>query len=298
MPEKLEFFVEQQHNGMQAKRYLKQVHGVSTRLITKLKNTPDGILMDGKLLRAVDPVEAGSTITLNLPEEESEYIESVIGELDIVYEDEFILAVNKPPFMPVHPVKQHQADTLANIVMYHAEQRGESYVFRAHNRLDRDTSGIVTIAKDKFTINRLKGSVKKTYFALVHGRIDDSGSVIKPIGLLDDSKIVRHVLDEGTPAITHYKPIRYNDSASFLCLNLETGKTHQIRCHMSSLGHPLVGDDLYGGKRDYINRQALHCGIVEFTHPVTNEKITLKADLPEDIKSAVDMYKLKTEDKL
>ena len=186
MPEKLYFSVEQQHNGMQAKRYLKRIHGVSTRLITKLKNTPDGIMMDGELLRAVDPVKAGSTVIISLPEEESEYIESVEGELDIVFEDEFILAVNKPPFMPVHPVKQHQTDTLANIVTYHMEQRGESYVFRAHNRLDRDTSGIVIIAKDKFTINKLKGSVSKTYFALVHGRIEQSGSVIRPIGLLED----------------------------------------------------------------------------------------------------------------
>lgn len=292
MPEKLYFTVEQQHNGMQAKRYLKQVHGVSTRLITKLKNTPDGIMMNGELLRAVDPVKSGSTIIITLPEEESEYIESVEGGLDIVFEDEFILAVNKPPFMPVHPVKQHQTDTLANIVTYHMEQRGESYVFRAHNRLDRDTSGIVIIAKDKFTINKLKGSVSKTYFALVHGKIIQSGSVIKPIGLLEDSKIVRHVLIEGTPAITHYKPLKYNDRASFLSLNLETGKTHQIRCHMSSLGHPLVGDDLYGGKREHIDRQALHCGVVEFTHPVTNKKITLTADLPEDIKEALIKYEL------
>ena len=292
MSEQLHFTVKTEYDGMQAKRYLKQVHGISTRLITKLKNTPDGIMMDGELLRAVDPVKAGSTVIISLPEEESEFIESVEGELDIVFEDEFILAVNKPPFMPVHPVKQHQTDTLANIVTFHMRQRGECYVFRVHNRLDRDTSGIVLIAKDKFTINRLKGSVSKTYFALVHGKIYESGSVIKPIGLLEDSKIVRHVLDEGTPAITHYKPIKYNDSASFLSLNLETGKTHQIRCHMSSLGHPLVGDDLYGGKREYIDRQALHCGTVEFPHPVTNKKITLKADLPEDIRIAVKKYEI------
>ena len=286
MPEKLYFTVEQQHNGMQAKRYLKQVRGVSTRLITKLKNTPDGIMMDGELLRAVDPVKSGSIIIISLPEEESEYIESVEGELDIVFEDEFILAVNKPPFMPVHPVKQHQTDTLANIVTYHMGQRGESYVFRAHNRLDRDTSGIVIIAKDKFTINKLKGSVSKTYFALVHGKIIQSGSVIKPIGLLEDSKIVRHVLNEGTPAITHYKPIKYNDRASFLSLNLETGKTHQIRCHMAHLGHPLLGDDLYGGKAELISRQALHCGEMRFPHPVTGEIIELKTPVPDDMKKA------------
>ncbi len=292
MPEQLKFSVEEKHDNMQAKRYLKQVHGLSTRLITRLKNTPDGILMDGKLLRAVDFVKAGAVITVNLPDEQSEYIEPVEGKLEILYEDSFILAVNKPPFMPVHPVKQHQTDTLANVVVYYARQRGESYVFRAHNRLDRDTSGIVLIAKDKFTINKLKNGVKKTYTALVHGKIENGGTIAKPIGLLDDSKMVRHVLSEGTPAITHYAPIAFNEQATLLKLQLETGKTHQIRCHMSSMGHPLVGDDLYGGKREFINRQALHCGTVEFTHPVTSEIITVTAPLPNDIENAVKQYNI------
>lgn len=292
MPEQLKFSVEEKHDNMQAKRYLKQVHGLSTRLITRLKNNPDGILMDGKLLRAVDFVKAGAVITVNLPDEQSEYIEPVEGKLEILYEDSFILAVNKPPFMPVHPVKQHQTDTLANIVVYYARQRGESYVFRAHNRLDRDTSGIVLIAKDKFTINKLKNGVKKTYTALVHGKIEHGGTIAKPIGLLDDSKMVRHVLSEGTPAITHYAPIAFNEQATLLKLQLETGKTHQIRCHMSSMGHPLVGDDLYGGKRDFINRQALHCGTVEFPHPVTSEIITVTAPLPNDIENAVKQYNI------
>ena len=292
MPEQLKFTVEPEHDNMQAKRYLKQVHGLSTRLITRLKNTPDGILMDGKLLRAVDFVRAGAVITVNLPGEQSEYIEPVEGKPEILYEDSFILAVNKPPYMPVHPVKQHQTDTLANVVVYYARQRGESYVFRAHNRLDRDTSGVVLIAKDKFTINKLKNNVKKTYTALVHGKIDHGGTIAKPIGLLDDSKMVRHVLSEGTPAITHYAPIAFNEQATLLKLQLETGKTHQIRCHMSSMGHPLVGDDLYGGKRDFINRQALHCGTVEFTHPITNEKVTVTAPLPNDIENAVKQYNI------
>ncbi len=292
MPEQLKFSVEAEHDNMQVKRYLKQVHGLSTRLITRLKNTPDGILMDGKLLRAVDFVKAGAVITVNLPDEQSEYIEPVEGKLEILYEDSFILAVNKPPFMPVHPVKQHQTDTLANVVVYYAQKRGESYVFRAHNRLDRDTSGVVLIAKDKFTINKLKNGVKKTYTALVHGKIEHGGTIAKPIGLLDDSKMVRHVLSEGTPAITHYAPIAFNEQATLLKLQLETGKTHQIRCHMSSMGHPLAGDDLYGGKRDFINRQALHCGTVEFTHPVTSEIITVTAPLPNDIENAVKQYNI------
>ena len=252
---------------MQAKRYLKQVHGLSARLITKLKNIDGGITMDGELLRAVDQVRAGGTIVISLPEE-------------------------------AFPVKQHQTDTLANIVAFYAEQRGESYVFRAHNRLDRDTSGIVIIAKDKFTINRLKGSVRKKYYALVHGKISESGTVAEPIGLLEDSKIVRHVLPQGSPAVTHYKPLVYNDKASFLSLVLETGKTHQIRCHMSHLGHPLVGDDLYGGKREFINRQALHCGEAVLIHPVTGKKINLRAPLPEDIITALAAYNLKEDQPL
>ena len=148
------------------------------------------------------------------------------------------------------------------------------------------------IAKDKFTINKLKNGVKKTYTALVHGKIENGGTIAKPIGLLDDSKMVRHVLSEGTPAITHYAPIAFNEQATLLKLQLETGKTHQIRCHMSSMGHPLVGDDLYGGKRDFINRQALHCGTVEFTHPVTSEIITVTAPLPNDIENAVKQYNI------
>ncbi len=288
MSEQLVFHVDSQYDNMQAKRYLKQIQGLSTRLLTRLKEKPDGILMNGNLLRTVDPVRAGQTIVINLPDENSE-IEPKEGELDVLYEDSFILAVNKPPFMPVHPVKQHKTDTLANIVTYYMEQRGENYVFRAHNRLDRDTSGIVIIAKDKFTINKLKNNVKKTYTAVVHGKVDADGTVIKPIGLREDSKIVRHVLDEGSPAVTHYQPISFNDEASLLSLTLETGKTHQIRCHMSYLGHPLIGDDLYGGSRELINRQALHCGRVEFIHPVSNKKISLGAPLPKDMTEAVIM---------
>lgn len=292
MPEQLFFVVKSEYDGMQAKRYLKQVCGVSARMMTKLKKTENGITMDGSLLRTVDSVKSGGKIIINMPKENFEFIEKVKGKIDVVYEDEFILAVNKPPFMPVHPVKQHQTDTLANLVAYYAEQRGEAYTFRAHNRLDRDTSGIVIIAKDKFTINRLKNNVKKTYYAVVHGKVSTCGSVIKPIGLKEDSKIVRHVIDEGSPAITHYEPLDYNECASLLSLSLETGKTHQIRCHMSYLGHPLIGDELYGGKRDYINRQALHCGSVEFIHPVKNNKLFLNAPLPEDIKTALSKYNL------
>ena len=287
MSEQLKFTVPPECDKLSAKSFLKGCCGISTRMITRLKREKNGILMNGKILRTIDFVEAGAEIIINLPEEEMSFIESIEGELDIIYEDEFLLAVNKPPFMPVHPVKQHQIDTLANIIAYYAKQKGESYIFRAHNRLDRNTSGIVLIAKDKFTINKLKNNVHKKYFALTHGKITENGTIKAPIGLHSDSKIVRHVLDEGSPAITHYSVIFSSDEFSFISLVLETGKTHQIRCHMSHLGHPLLGDDLYGGSLERINRQALHCGEISFIHPVTQEKFSLTADLPTDMKKII-----------
>ena len=284
MAETLKYTVPGEYDGKPAKWFLKDRCSLSTRMITLLKREKEGILMDGKVLRTIDPVRAGAEITVNLPSEDSSFIEPVEGELDIIYEDAFLLVVNKPPHMPVHPVKQHQTDTLANRVAFYSQSRGESYVFRALNRLDRDTSGLVLICKDKYSVFKLKHSVQKTYFAVVHGEMCGGGTVSAPIGLLEDSKIVRHVLEHGAPAITHYEVLYSDKELSFLKLTLETGKTHQIRCHMAHLGHPLLGDDLYGGSRELISRQALHCGEMTFPHPVTGVTIELNARLPDDIK--------------
>lgn len=282
MAEQLMFAVPDECDKMKAQTFLKERCNLSSRMITRLKREKDGILMGGKILRTVDLVEKGKSVIINLPDESSQIV-PIKGELDIAYEDEYLLIVNKPPLMPVHPVKQHQTDTLANIVSYYAESKGESYIFRAINRLDRDTSGLVLISKDRYCANKLKKSVDKIYYALCHGKIELNGTVKAPIGLLEDSKMVRHVLSEGTPAITHYEVLYYCEEFSFLKLILETGKTHQIRCHMASLGHPLVGDDLYGGTREKINRQSLHCGSMTFNHPVTGEKIAVTSDIPEDM---------------
>lgn len=285
MAEQLRFTVPPSYDGKTAFHFFKNHCCLSSRMITRLKREKDGILRNGKILRTVDILHSGEIIVLSLPEEESPYIEPVEGSLDILYEDAYLLAVNKPPFMPVHPVKQHQNDTLANIVTAYMHQKGERYVFRAHNRLDRDTSGIVLIAKDRFTINKLKGKVQKTYFAVVHGDLPQGGTLCAPIGLHDDSKMVRHVVEEGPPAVTHYEVLYHDSELSYLQLWLETGKTHQIRCHMRHLGHPLVGDDLYGGSREKISRQALHCGRVTFSHPVTGETVRLRTELPQDMQN-------------
>ena len=291
MAETLYFTVPHDCNGMTAKWFLKSRCGLSTRMITRLKREKDGILMDGKILRTVDTVVAGASILISLPKEDFSFVEPREGTLDIVYEDSHLLVVNKPPFMPVHPAKQHQTDTLANIVAWYASQKGESYVFRTHNRLDRNTSGLVLMTKDKYSVNLLKNKVYKTYFALVHGSLSGEGTVNAPIGLRDDSKIVRCVRADGSPAVTHYQSIFYTDSCSLLRLWLETGRTHQIRCHMSAMGHPLLGDDLYGGSIELISRQALHCGTMRFLHPVTGEELVLETPMPEDMNRIIQKKK-------
>lgn len=155
MSEKLEFIVPEEYDGKKAIAFLRKHCNLSARMITQLKRKKDGILMDGKILRTVDFTQAGSKVEINLPAEESEIV-PVEGNFDIVFEDEHILIVNKPHSMPVHPVKQHQTNTLANLVTYYMKSRGENYVFRAINRLDKDTSGLVLIAKNKFCANTLK----------------------------------------------------------------------------------------------------------------------------------------------
>lgn len=286
MDKKLIFTVPEEYDNKKAIIFLKEKCGLSARMITRLKRISNGITMKGKLLRTVDYVKSGMIVEILLPNEEMQ-IEPIEGKLDIVYEDEYFLIVNKPPFMPVHPVKQHQSDTLANIVSFYCNNRRESYTFRAINRLDKDTSGLVIIAKDMFCANAMKGITQKTYYALCHGHLEGSGTVSAPIGLLEDSKMVRHILKDGPKAVTHYKSIYADDDYSLLELQLETGRTHQIRCHMSYLGHPLLGDDLYGGSLEHITRQALHCGMVKFVHPVTNNMITVSADIPNDMKRLI-----------
>ena len=279
------FTVPKEYDGVVCKEFLKKYCKISSRLITKLVRTEKGITKDGKLIRTIDSVHFGDTIEIKLPNDNNE-IEPVSGELDIKFEDKHILIVNKPPNMPVHPTKNHQRDTLANIVRYYALSKGEDYTFRAINRIDRDTSGLVLIAKDRFTASGLKG-VYKEYTAVCQGNIVEDGTVDKNIRLRPDSKMVREVNSEGARAVTHYFVLSRNKEYSLVRCVLETGRTHQIRCHMSYLGHPLAGDDLYGGSRDNISRQALHCSYLRFIHPVTKQTIEIKSQMPDDMKSLI-----------
>lgn len=277
-----EFTVTPADDGMTLKSFLRRICGLSARSMKVIRYGGGSISLNKRELRAHDVLQNGDVIKVRLPQEEQSEIMPVEGELDILFEDDRLLIVNKPPYMPVHPTKIHQLDTLANIVMYEQQKRGESYPFRALNRLDKDTSGIVILAKDRIAYNMVFSTVKKTYAAVCEGIITESGTIDLPIGAGPDSKIQRCVRDDGAEAITHYEPLR-NFARHTLCkVWLETGRTHQIRCHMSAIGHPLAGDTLYGGSLDLFQRQALHCRSVVLPHPITQERIELVTPYPED----------------
>ena len=282
----LVFTVPEECDGIKLRTFLRHHCNVSARIITLLKREKNGILRDNKILRTIDIVGSGDRIILNLPEDKND-ITPIKGYLKILYEDQYLIALDKPFGVPVHPTKVHQADTLANILKYIQNERGERYTFRAVNRLDKDTSGIVIIAKDKFTATALVNSVKKTYLAVCEGVISESGTVDKPIKLLEGHTVQRTTGSDGKKTITHYSPLKNDGRHTLLSITLETGRTHQIRCHMADIGHPLAGDDMYGGHLNYIKRQALHCNSASFIHPILKEKIIINSDLPSDIRQII-----------
>lgn len=278
----IEYIVPDECNGMDTKTFLRRHCGISARTLSKLKRTNMGISRNNELLKTTHILNTGDVVVLAMPDDVNE-IKPIKGELDILFEDEYIIVVNKPPLMPVHPTKIHQEDTLANIISYYMNSKGENYTFRAINRLDRDTSGCVLMAKDRVCANSLPDTVQKEYVAVCEGEIHSSGTVDRPIKVMEGRSIQRVVSDDGQRAVTHYFPILFCNGHTLTKFILETGRTHQIRCHMSSIGHPLSGDDMYGGSLEHISRQALHCYKVTFTHPITNEYIEVVADLPRDI---------------
>ena len=271
---------------MSVRNFLRRECGLTARSMTLLKYHENGLTRGGVLLRSNDTVHAGDVLTLQLPEDVNDILPTK-GELAVLYEDETLLIVNKPPFMPVHPTKVHQLDTLANIVSFYMNDNGERYAFRALNRIDKDTSGVVIIAKDRLTYALVLPTIKKTYVAVCEGILDNAGAIDSPISLADDSKIRRCVRSDGQQAVTHYTPIDIGNGHTLLRLHLETGRTHQIRCHLSSIGHPLAGDDLYGGSRDYIARQALHCQSIRLIRPFTKEELVIETPIPDEFLAIV-----------
>lgn len=241
-------------------------------------------------------VNTGDQIIIDLFETEESDVTPEYGELEVLFEDEHLLVVQKPAGRPTHPNEKGQTGTLANLVAFHFQANGEEKRVRHIHRLDQDTSGTVIFAKHRLAHAVLdqmlsKKAINRTYLAIAQGLFKKKkGTIQAAIGRDKHHAIRRRVSPTGQSAKTHYEVSHLNKRLQMTAvkLRLETGRTHQIRVHLSSLGHPLAGDTLYGGKRDLINRCALHAKQVDMNHPFTGEKLTIKAPLPPDMAELMD----------
>ncbi len=283
---KIKFIVPQEYDGRLVKEYLRGKCMVSATLLTQLKRIENGITNNGNHTRVIDKVQVNDIVEISLPEDRND-IEPVDIPINVLFEDEHVIVIDKEPYRAVHPVHGHIDDTLANACAYYAGQKGETWTFRAVNRLDRDTSGAVLIAKNMYSAPILSSTAKKKYIAVCEGRIEYAGTVNLPIRFKQGHTIQREAGEGGVSAVTHYFPIKYGNGHTLTEFELETGRTHQIRVHMSSIGHPLAGDDMYGGSLDRISRQALHCVSVSFIHPITLEYMTVESPLPREFTEIV-----------
>lgn len=283
----LTYVIDDRYDRHQLKSFLKNEVGLSSRLVKSLKNSDVGFLKNGEKIRTVDYIFTGDTIEINIDEGENE-IEPTFGKIDVVFEDDDLLVVNKSPFVAMHPTHNHQGDTLANDVAGYLLQKNKICTFRCVGRLDKGTSGLCVIALNTLSASLLsKEKIKKTYYAIAEGVFEGEGVIDKPIYRPDPMKTLRAVGDGGVRAVTHWKSLCTNAERTLLEINLETGRTHQIRVHFAHLGAPLTGDRLYGAERDDITHQALHCGKIEFVHPITGQALSLSANLPVDMKNIV-----------
>lgn len=271
--------------------FLKE-HGYSHQVIVNLKKTPQGIQKNGVWAYVTETLCAGDVLTVCLAAEASNpSILPAPVTFSVCWEDEDILAVNKPAFLPIHPSMNHHEHTLANEVQQYAIEQGDAYPYRCVNRLDRDTTGLTLIAKHLLSSCVLGAQVRthalrRTYLAICQGKIPESGTIDEKIARVDGSTIERCVDPlHGETAITHFWRLDYRSDLqiSLVKLQLETGRTHQIRVHMKHIGHPLIGDFLYNPDHRYIQRQALHSWKLDFTHPITQKEMHLCAPLPNDL---------------
>lgn len=310
----IEYTINEAQAGRTVEEFLRSL-GYSHHLVVHLRSTPAGLSIGGVPVYTIHRLEPGEVLKVTLVEGDSmaaEYppsdkpVNSMEGitpgksakgiipvclPLSIVYEDEDILIVDKDAGIPVHPSQGHYSNTLANAVAWYYLRKGEPFTYRAINRLDRDTSGLLILAKHMLSACILSGEmqnrlIKREYRALVCGKTPSEGTIQSPIARVEGSTIERQVdFEKGESACTHYRRISYNEALdlSYISLRLETGRTHQIRVHMKSIGHPLPGDFLYHPDYRFIKRQPLHSYRLEFIHPITGKPVEFTARLPQDM---------------
>jgi 23S rRNA pseudouridine1911/1915/1917 synthase len=287
------YSISSEDEGLTIKSFLRGKKGFSRTLLVKLKQQKS-VYLNGKFTYLDHPLKQGDVIHMVFLPEESEHIVPEEMELDIVFEDDDIMVMNKPSGLCVHPTLLHPQGTLANGVVHYWLKQGYRRKFRPVNRLDKDTTGLLIVAKSQWSHQQLalvqrKHEIKRTYEAIVHGRVEkDAGTIDAPIARNNVSLMEREVRADGQRAVTHYRVLQRGENATYVQLVLETGRTHQIRVHMGFLGHPLLGDDLYGGSRQWITRQALHARFLCFPHPASNEMMNFQADLPADFQSVLE----------
>lgn len=297
MKRELNYKVGEEWAGKQILDFLRE-NNFSKNNIIALKKTQEGILLNGKWAYVNQILNLNDVLSVRIVENESsEHILPIKLPFPIVYEDNDIVVVNKPANMPIHPSLNNYENTLGNAAAFYFKKKGENFVFRCVNRLDRDTTGLTILAKHSFAANglnaqMLKREIKREYFAIVEGVVKaNQGKIEAPIGRVDGSTIEREVnFETGEYALTNFWVVKRFNHHSLLRLTLETGRTHQIRVHMKYLGHPLIGDFLYNSDNSEMERQALHAGKISFKHPVTGEEMHFEAKLPEDMSRIINSF--------
>ena len=292
MERKLEYIITDEFHNKTIEQFLK-AQEFPHQVIVQLKKTSEGILRNGVWAYTSEKLHSGDVLNLHLVENVPQSsIEPIFTPLNIVFEDEDLLVIDKPANMPIHPSMNHHEGTVANGLIHYFNEQGKAFTFRAINRLDRDTSGLTMVAKHLLSGGILSRQVstkeiKRTYLAICTGKLPDSGTIDAPIARVADSTIERCVdFEKGERAITHFRRIAFDEEKklSLVHLQLETGRTHQIRVHLKYLGHPIIGDFLYNPDYTYCQRQALHSASLSFTHPISKKEMHFASPLPEDLK--------------
>lgn len=287
----MEYIINEKQDKILLRDFLRRELKLSARLVKSLKKYENSILVNGEHSIVTKRLSKGDVVTLDFTDKEedvNEYLEKTDIPLDIIYEDENFTVVNKSSNMPTHQSLRHYTDTLANALAFRYKDR--PYVFRAINRLDMDTSGVVVTANNRFYADFLceklqNGGFHKQYIAIVEGKLEGEGTIDAPIIRLEESIIKRGVSSEGDESITNYKVLMSSDSVSVVLVTPVTGRTHQIRVHMAHIGHPIIGDFLYGKESDEMKRQALHAYRLDIDGIGSFE-----AKLPDDMQNLIRRY--------